>query len=110
MAILSQYLRIRMCKITKFKTKEEVVENKNKGDRLFYDPFLNEYFIISPRKYIWKEGEFEDNFIIMPETYEECMKLRSDHCQDCKYVQHRLSHKSCQRRNLLVNRERMEVF
>jgi len=99
-----------MCKITKFKTKEEAVANKNKGDRLFYDPFIQEYFIISPRKYIWKEDEFEENFIVMPETFEECMKLRSGHCQDCEYFSRRLSYKSCQRRSLLLNRERMEIF
>jgi hypothetical protein len=95
----------------KFKTKEEAIANKNKGDRLFHDPFIDEYFIISPRKYIWKEGEFEDNFIIMPETFEECMKLRSDNCCDCEYVKHRLgNNKSCRRRASLVNRARMEIF
>lgn len=100
-----------MCKITKFKTKEEAVANKNKEDRLFYDPYIDEYFIISPRKYIWKEDEFEENFIIMPETLEECINLRSGNCQDCKYVPHRMgSHKFCRRRMFLLNRERMEIL
>lgn len=97
-------------KIMKFKTKEEAVTHKNEGDRLFYDPYLDEYFIIAPRKYIWKEGEFEENFMIMPETYEECMKLRTDKCQDCEYFQRRISYKSCQKRMSLLNRERMEIF
>ena len=100
-----------MYKKTKFKTKEEAVENKNKGDRLFYDPYINEYFIISPRKYIWKEGEFEENFIIMPETFEECINLRSGSCQDCEHLPQGFgNYKSCQRRSFLVNRERMEII
>lgn len=94
----------------KFKTKEEAIANKNKGDRLFHDPYIDEYFIISPRKYIWKECEFEENFIIMPETLEECIKLRSENCQDCEYIQHKLgNYKSCLRRTFLLNRERMEI-
>lgn len=98
-------------KITKFKTKEEAITNKNSGDRLFHDPYLDEYFIISPRKYIWKEDEFEDNFIIIPETIEECIQLRIGRCCDCEFIERRgSSHKSCQRRTLLVNRERMEIF
>jgi len=95
----------------KFETKEEAIANKKKGDRLFYDPFINEYFIISPKKYIWKEGEFEENFIMMPETIEECIALRSGHCQNCEYLPHRHgSYKFCRRRSLLSNRERMEIF
>lgn len=95
----------------KFKTKEEAIANKNKEDMLFHDPYIDEYFIISPRKYIWKEGEFEENFIIMPETLEECIKLRSENCQDCEYIQRRLgNYKSCLRRTFLLNRERMEIF
>jgi hypothetical protein len=95
----------------KFKTKEEAVAKKKKGDRLFCDPHIHEYFIISPRKYIWKEGEFEENFIIMPETFEECIKLRFGNCQDCEYLPRRHgNYKSCQRRVLLSNRESMEIF
>lgn len=97
--------------IKRFKTKEDAIENKNAGDRLFYDPFLDEYFIISPRKYIWKESEFEDNFIIMPETFDECNKLQIEQCQDCKYLPHRLgNYKSCQKKAFLLKRERMEIF
>ncbi len=96
-----------MCKITKFKTKEEAVQ-KMIGDRLFHDPFIDEYFIISPRKYVWKEGEFEENFIIMPETFEECNKLRSENCQDCEYVINGFG-KSCARRVKLLNRAKMEI-
>lgn len=94
----------------KYKTKEEAVANKKNGDRLFHDPFLDEYFIISPRKYVWKEGEFEENFMIMPETFEECMKLRAEKCGDCQYSPRRFNNKSCQRKSLLLNRERMEVL
>jgi len=95
----------------KFKTKEEAIANKNKGDRLFHDPFLDEYFIISPRKYIWNEDDFEDNFIIMPETFEECVKLQSEKCGDCEYITHRHGNiKSCQRKAFLLKRERMEIF
>ena len=100
-----------MCKITKFKTKDDAISNKNSGDRLFYDPYLGEYFTISPRKYIWKEGEFEENFIIMPETFEECNKLISDNCQDCGFLSNRNGgHKYCRRKKLLLNRESMEIF
>lgn len=95
----------------KFKTKEKAIASKNAGDRLFHDPYINEYFIISPRKYIWKEGEFEENFIIMPETLEECIKLRHENCQDCEYVPHRLGgYSTCLRRVLLSNRVNMEIF
>lgn len=97
-------------RIRKFKTKEEAVKNKNKGDRLFHDPFINEYFIVSPKKYIWKEGEFEENFIIISETLEECIKLRARNCQDCDYLPHRGSLKFCRRRTLLFNREKMEIL
>ena len=97
-------------RIRKFKTKEEAVQNKNKEDKLFHDPFINEYFIVSPKKYIWKEGEFEENFIIKPETLEECIRLRAENCQDCDYLPHRGRLKFCQRRQLLFNRERMEIF
>ncbi len=100
----------KMHRITKFKTKKEAVANINKGDRLFYDPYLYEYFIISPREYIWKEGEFEENFMMMPETFEECMRLRPDYCRDCEYFPNRISYKSCLRKTLLLNRERMEIF
>lgn len=93
----------------KFKTEEDAIANKKKGDRLFYDPFINEYFIISPRKCIWKEDEFEENFIIMPETFEECMELRAGNCQDCEYVPNKLG-KYCHRKTMLLNRERMEIF
>lgn len=100
-----------MHRITRFRTREEAVENKNKGDRLFQDPYLNEYFIIHPIKYIWKEGEFEENFIIMPETLEECMELRPGSCQDCEHLPDRLGNdRSCQRRGFLLRRERMEIF
>jgi|GEM_PF-5820223 hypothetical protein len=95
----------------KFKTKEEATKNKKKGDRLFYDPFIYEYFIISPRKYVWKEGEFEENFITMPETFEECVRLRSDNCQDCEYLPRRIGgRRSCQRRTMLSNRASMEIY
>lgn len=93
----------------KFKTEEDAIANKKTGDRLFYDPFINEYFIISPRKYIWKEDEFEENFIIMPETFEECLKLRTGKCQDCEYMANKFG-KYCQRKIMLLNRERMEIF
>lgn len=93
----------------KFKTEADAVANKKKGDRLFYDPFINEYFIISPRKYVWKEGEFEENFIIMPETFKECMELRVAKCQDCEDVTNKLG-KFCKRKAMLLNRERMEIF
>ncbi len=95
--------------ITKFKTKEEAIASKNKGDRLFHDPFIDEYFTIKKRKYIWKEGEFEENFIIMPETLEECIKLRTEGCQDCEYVVNGFG-KSCQRKIKLLNRAKMEIF
>jgi len=95
----------------KYKTKEEATKNKNKDDRLFYDPYINEYFMISPRKYVWKEGEFEENFIVMPETFEECAQLRSGECQDCGHLPDRLGgQKSCQRRGLLLRRSSMEVL
>jgi hypothetical protein len=95
----------------KFKTKEEAIKSKNKGDRLFYDHFMDEYFIISPRKYVWKEGDFEENFIVMPKTFEECVKLRSGNCEDCAYLSNRIgSRKYCRRRALLLNRSSMEVF
>jgi len=94
----------------KYKTKEEAIENKKSGDRLFHDPYLDEYFIISPRKHVWKEGEFEENFMILPETFEECMKLRAENCADCTYTPRRFNNKSCQRKTLLLNRERMEVL
>lgn len=95
----------------KFKTKEEAIANKNKLDRLFYDPYIYEYFTISPEKYIWKEGEFEENFIMMPETFEECAKLRYGNCQDCEYLPHRLGgYKSCRKRALLSNRASMEIY
>jgi|NGEPerStandDraft_9_1074522.scaffolds.fasta_scaffold07599_1 hypothetical protein len=95
----------------KFKTKEEAIVSKNKGDRLFYDPYIIEYFIISPRKYIWKEGEFEENFLIMPETFDECIKLRSGNCQDCEDLTQSFgNYKSCQRKKFLLNREIMEII
>ena len=98
-------------RIKKFRTKEEAVANKNDDDRMFYDPFINEYYTISPQKYIWKQEEFEDNFIIIPETLEECIKLRTEHCQDCDFLPHREGNpRYCRRRGLLANREKMEIF
>lgn len=95
----------------RYKTKEEAIAVKKSGDRLFCDPYTSEYFIISPRKYIWKEGEFEENFIIMPETFEECAKLRYDNCQDCAHLPHRMgTQKSCRKRSLLLNRASMEIY
>lgn len=95
----------------KFKTREEAFASTKKGDRIFYDHYIDEYFIVSPRKYIWKEGEFEENFIIMPETFEECAKLRAENCQDCRYLPQRLgSPKSCRRGMSLSNRSSMEIF
>ena len=101
-----------MNRITKFKTKEIAVANKKKEDRLFHDPYLGEYFIISPRKKpVWNEDEFEENFIFMPETFEECKSLRTGHCQDCEYLPQRMgSFKSCRRKLTLSNRGDMEVF
>lgn len=96
----------------RYRTKEEAMTNKNKGDRLFYDQFINEYFTISQRKkQVWKEDEFEENFIMMPETFEECMKLSAGHCHDCEHLPNRHGNfKSCLRRALLLRRENMEVF
>jgi len=94
-----------------YKTKEEAVGNKKDGDRLFHDPYINEYFIISPRKYTLKEGESEENFIIMPETFEECMKLRPGDCRNCEDSPNLLrGWKSCQRRRMLSNRASMEIL
>ncbi len=95
----------------KYKTKEEAIVNKKKEDRLFHDPYLDEYFVISPRKYIWKEGEFEENFVIMPETLEECINLRSGNCQDCEYLTRKMgSHQYCKRKVYLSNIENMELL
>lgn len=106
-----RYLDIFLFMKTKFKTKEEAIANKKKEDRLFHDPYIDEYFIISPRKYIWKKGEFEDNFIIMPETLEECIKLRFGNCQDCDYLPHKMgSYKYCKRKVYLSNIENMEII
>ena len=94
-----------------YKTREEAIANKNKEDKLFHDPYINEYFIVSPRKYIWKEGEFEENFIMMPETIEECIKLRYENCQDCEYLPHKLGgYSTCRRRVRLSNMASMEIF
>lgn len=97
-------------RIKRYKTKEEIIKNTNKGDKLFYDPFIDEYFIVSPKKYIWIEGEFEENFISLPETFEECLKLRADNCQDCEYLPLRGKTKFCLRKTLLINRGKMEIF
>ncbi len=112
MEISIQHLTRNMYEIMKFKTKEEAILNKNRGDRLFYDPYIDEYFIIPPRKrHVWKEEEFEENFVIMPETFEECTRLRIENCQDCKYLPSRQGNtKYCQRKKILLNRENMEVF
>lgn len=100
-----------MNRIIKYKTKENAVANKKNDDRLFYDPYLNEYFTISPIKKAWKEDEFEDNFIMMPETFEECKSLRSGNCQDCEYLPQRLgSYRNCRRKVRLSNRAEMEIF
>lgn len=78
---------------------------------MFYDPCIDEHFIISPRKYIWKEDEFEENFIMMPETFEECLGLRSGNCQDCAHLPHRQwSYKYCRKRSFLLNMENMEIL
>ncbi len=112
MEILSQHLTRNMYEIMKFKTKEEAVLNKNKGDRLFYDPYIDEYFIIPLRKkHVWKEGEFEENFAMMPETFEECARFRIENCQDCEYLPNRQENiKYCRRKKILLNRENMEIF
>lgn len=95
----------------KFKTREDAIASKKKGDRLFYDSYIDDYSIVSPRKYVWKEGEFEENFMIMPETFEECAKLRADSCQDCKYLPNRMGgQRSCQRRSSLSNRYSQEIL
>jgi hypothetical protein len=95
----------------KFKTREEAFASIKKGDRLYYDCYIDEYFIVSPRKYIWKEGEFEENFLMMPETFEECSKLRSENCQYCTYLPQRLGPpRSCRRGRSLSNRSSMEIF
>lgn len=100
-----------MSRLTKYKIKEKAVANKKNEDRLFYDPYLNEYFTISPLKNIWKEDEFEDNFITMPETFEECKSLRSGNCQDCEYLPQRMgNYRSCRRRVSLSNRAELEIF
>jgi hypothetical protein len=100
-----------MSRIIKYKTKEEAVINKKNDDRLFYDPYLNEYFIIASIKKTWKEEEFEDNFIMMPETFEECKSLRSANCQDCEYLPQRFgSYRNCRRRVRLSNRAELEIF
>lgn len=81
---------VEMNRITKFKTREKAIANKKNEDRLFHDPYLDEYFIISPRKkLVWNEEEFEENFLFMPETFEECKSLRSGKCQDCEYLPQR---------------------
>lgn len=101
-----------MKRITKFKTKEKAIANKKNEDRLFYDPYLNEYFLISPiKKLAWNEDEFEENFIFMPETFEECKSLRSENCQDCEYLPQRMGkHRFCQRKLKLSNMFNMEIF
>ena len=94
-----------------YKTYEEAILNKTKGDRLYYDQFLKEYFIIRPKKLVWGSESFEDNFIMMPETIEECIELReTGQCGDCEYLPHRLgSWKYCSRREMLKNRLLMEI-
>jgi hypothetical protein len=103
---------VEMSRIIKYTTKEKATANKKKDDRLFYDPYLNEYFTISPRKKpVWNEDEFEENFLVMPETFEECKSLRSGNCQDCEYFPQRMGGwKSCRRRTTLSNRGGMEIF
>ncbi len=94
-----------------YKTREEAILNKIKGDRLYYDEILEEYFIIRPKKLVWSPDNFEDNFIAMPETFEECIKLRdTGQCGDCEFLPNRLgSWKYCSRREMLKNRLLMEI-